>query len=126
MRKTKTWSGMDDSKKKHPALMHERAAGLLPGIDAALDVAGGGEPGILRGAHRHRRTLAEGAVEDHALAGGAGKLIEHATGPDIGREIGIGRVQGARDDAMLLAFRALAQVDQDDVRSAVERHHLGG
>src|SRR5262245_64333084 len=104
MRKTKTWSGMDDSKKKHPALMHERAARLLPRVDAALDVAGGGEPGILRGAHRHRRTLAEGAVEDHALAGGAGELVEHAAGADIGRKVGRGRMQRTGGDAVLFAL----------------------
>src|ERR1700756_2131060 len=46
------------------ALMQERPARFLPGVDAALDVTGGGETRILRGLHRHGRAFAEGAIED--------------------------------------------------------------
>src|SRR3984893_7842214 len=45
-------------------LPRQRPIGLLPGIDAALNVAGGLDAGVLRGLYRHRRALAEGAVEN--------------------------------------------------------------
>jgi uncharacterized protein len=50
-------------------LVHERAAGFFPGVDAALDMAGGGHPRVLGGAHRHGRAFAERTVENDALAG---------------------------------------------------------
>ena len=43
--------------------------GCLPGADAALDVPHRGKPCVLRGLHRHRAALAEGAVEQEPLAG---------------------------------------------------------
>ncbi len=53
----------------------ERPVRLLPGVDAAVDVTGGGKPGVLRRLHRHRRAFAERAVEHDALAGGARELV---------------------------------------------------
>src|SRR5262249_26219171 len=107
-------------------LAQERRARFLPGVDAALDVTGGRETRILCGLHRHGRAFPEGAVENDALAGGAGEFIEHAAGPDIGREIGVGSVQRAGNDAVLVAFAALPQVDERHVGPAVERKGLGG
>ena len=60
-----------------------RASGplrLLPGVDAALDVQGGHQAGVLRGLHRHRRAFAEGAIEQEPLAGGARQFAQHAAG----------------------------------------------
>ena len=90
----------------------QRPAGLAPGVEPALDVAGGGNSRLLGGLHRHGRALAEGAIEHDAPAGRAGELVEHAARPDISREIRIGRVQRARDDAVALALAPLAQVDE--------------
>ncbi len=73
--------------------MQQRAVRLLPGVDAALDVAGAGETGVLRRLHRHGGALAEGAIEDDALAGGAGELVQHAAGMHIDGEIAVGGVQ---------------------------------
>src|SRR6516225_2608551 len=130
---TDAWHGPNNFKSKgkiaicthvsrcQSTLVQERPARLLPGVDAALNVTGRGEARILRGLHRHGRAFAEGAIEDDALAGGAGEFIEHAAGPDIGGEIGVGGVQRAGDDAMFLAFAALAQVDERYVGPPVER-----
>ncbi len=41
--------------------MHQRPVCLLPGVDAASDMAGAGKAGVLRGLYRHRRALAERA-----------------------------------------------------------------
>ena len=106
--------------------MQERPARPFPGVDAALDMAGGCEPGVLRRLHRHCRALAEGTVEDDALAGGSGEFVQHAARADIVRKLGVGGVQRARDDAVLLAFRPLAQIDERHVGPAVEGHGLGG
>src|SRR5262249_51448404 len=108
------------------ALVQERPARFLPGVDAALDVTGGGETRILRRLHRHGRAFPEGAVENDALASGAREFIEHAARTDIGREIGVGGVQRAGDDAVLLAFAPLPQVDERHVGPAVERKRFGG
>src|SRR6266567_3490177 len=89
---------------REPALSLERAAGLLPGIDAALKMAHRFKAAILRGLHRHRRALAEGAIEQDALAGRAGKLVEHAAGPHIDLDVRIGGMDRARNDAVLLAL----------------------
>src|SRR6516165_10243799 len=130
---TDAWHGPNNFKSKgkigicthvsrcQPTLVQERPARLLPGVDAALDVTGGGETRILRGLHRHGRALPESAIEDDALAGGAGELIEHAARPDIGGEIGVGGVQRAGDDAVLLAFASLPQVAVRHIWPPVER-----
>src|SRR5260221_13821310 len=47
---------------------------FLPGLEAALDVAGRGKTGVLRRLHRHGRALAKGAVEREPLAGRFGAL----------------------------------------------------
>src|SRR5262245_10467174 len=49
-------------------LPDQRSCGLLPGLNAAMDVAGALEACRLRRLHRHGRAQAEGAIEDQALA----------------------------------------------------------
>src|SRR5262249_57281679 len=92
----------------------------------ALSWTGGRGPGARGARPRHGRAFPEGAIENDALAGGAGEFIEHAAGPDIGREIGVGGMQRAGNDAVLVAFAALPKVDQRHVGPAVERKGLGG
>jgi hypothetical protein len=67
------------------ALPRQRTVGLLPGVDAALDMAGGLQTGILRRLHRHGRALAEGTVEHDALAGRRRELLQHAAGANMFR-----------------------------------------
>src|SRR5262249_61309988 len=50
--------------------VQERPARFLPGVDAARDVTGRGEAGVLPPLHRHGRTLPEGAIEDDARSRG--------------------------------------------------------
>src|SRR4051812_7422522 len=47
---------------------HDRAAGLLPGVDAAFDMGGVGKTRAPGGSHRHRRAFTEGAEEHHAAS----------------------------------------------------------
>src|SRR5262249_59452810 len=100
------------------------AADLLPRVEAAVDVAGRRDAGILSGLNRHRRALAEGAVEQHALAGRRSKLMQHAAGPHIGSEVGVGGVQRTGDDAVLLALGRLAQIDQRHIVIADEADRI--
>ena len=76
------------------------------------------EAGVLRRLHRHGRALAERAVEHHALAGRRRQFVQHAAGADILRQIRIGRMQRAGNDAVLLALAFLAQIDDRDVGAA--------
>ena len=75
-------------------------------------------PGALRGPHRHRRALAEGAVEQQPFGRRRCKFVQHAAGLDIFHQVGVGRVQRARNDAVLLALAVFAQIDEGDVRLA--------
>ena len=84
------------------------------------------EAGVLRRLHRHRRALAEGAVEHEALAGAAASSCSMPPAPILSCRVGIGRVQRAGDGAVLLALARLAQVDQRDVAAAEQRHRLVG
>ena len=90
-----------------------------------MDVAGGGEAGVLGRLHGHRRALAERAVEHDALAGGAGELVQHPSGADVLGQLRIRRVQRAGDDSMLRALRPLAQIDQRGTGLAHQRPGLG-
>src|SRR5262249_58005521 len=83
-----------------PGVVRGGPARFLPGVDAALDVTGRGETRILGGLHRRGRAFAEGVIEDDALAGGAGEFMQHATGTDIGGEIGGGGGRRAGNDAV--------------------------
>src|SRR5437899_9976042 len=65
------------------ASARQLSAGLLPGIEAAVDVAGSREARLLGGLHRHRGALAEGAVEHQPLAGGFREFVEDAAATDI-------------------------------------------
>src|SRR6266542_1969390 len=84
-------TAVEPSSRETP-LAQQRPVGFLPGVDAALDVRGGSEARVLRRLHRHGRALPEGAVEDDALASGAGEFVQHAARTDIGRKIRVGRV----------------------------------
>ena len=106
-------------------LPRQRPIGLLPGIDAALNVAGGLEAGVLRGLYRHRGALAEGAVEHNPLAGPRGQFMQHAAASDVLLQVRKGRVQRAGNGSVSFAFALLAQVDDRDVGAAVQRHRLG-
>src|SRR5882672_4698291 len=84
----------------------QRAARFIPGVDAALQMTGGGEAHILRRLHRHGGAFAEGAIEQEALVGRRRQLVDHAAASDVFREVAIGRVQRARDDAVPGALAA--------------------
>src|SRR5690242_7598516 len=81
---------------------------LFPSVDAALDVAGGSKARVLRSLHRHRRALAEGAIEQDPLAGRRGQFVQHAAGADVLLQIRVRCVQRARNDAVFVAFALLA------------------
>ena len=51
----------------------------------------------------------------------ARELVQHAAGADIFLQVAVGRVQRARNAAVLLALARLAQVDEGDVRPADQR-----
>jgi hypothetical protein len=57
--------------------MREGARGFLPGIDAALDVARGGNPRILGRLDRHCGAFAEGAVKQKLLARRFRELVQN-------------------------------------------------
>ena len=73
--------------------MGEWALGLLPGIDAALEVAGAGKACVLRRLHRHRRAFAERAVEQQPLAGRPGEFVQRAARTDVFLQARIGHMQ---------------------------------
>src|SRR5262245_36740250 len=97
-------------------LTRQRSVGAAPGVDAAMDVAGARYARVLSRLRRHGRTLPERAVEQDALAGGAGELVQHAARADVLLQVGVGRMQGTWDHPMLLTLTAFAQVDQSHVR----------
>ena len=70
---------------------------------------GGDQAGVLRGLHRHGRALAEGAIEHDALVGRARELVQDAAGADILLQVAVGRVQRARDAAVLLRARSVSR-----------------
>ena len=102
-------------------LPHQRPISFFPSIDAALDMAGGLQAGILRRLHRHGGAFAEGAVEHDALAGRRRELLQHAARANMFRQRWVGRMQRARDDAVFFPLAFLAQVDDGDVGAAAER-----
>ena len=63
--------------------MLDGATRRLPGRDAALQVAGGGEPCVLGRLHGHGRALAKGAVEQEPFAAGFGQLVKYAAAADV-------------------------------------------
>src|SRR5580698_7292316 len=58
--------GSDSIRTGKALAVNHGAAGLLPGIDATLDMGGVGEACVPGGGHRHRRAFAERAEEHHA------------------------------------------------------------
>src|ERR1700733_389452 len=97
-----------------------RTVGLLPRVDTAVDVAGGGETRILCRLYGHGRALPEGTIEHQALVCRAGQFVQHAARLNVTLKVRIGRVQRTGNHAVLLAFGALAQVDQHDVAAGDE------
>ena len=93
-----------------PAFFH---ASMPPAMCAVL-----ARPGFLGGGHRHRRALAEGAEEHDAAAGRRRHFAQHAAGSQGLADRGIGRVQRARQRAVLGALAVFAQVDQQDIGPA--------
>src|SRR5262249_54072827 len=103
-----------------------RSAGLLPGIDAALDVTRGDDARALCRLHRHGRALSEGAVEYQPLAGGAGQFVQHAAGTHVVGEIGVRRVERTGNEAVLLALAPLAQIDEGRVAAPEQLQRIAG
>ena len=101
--------GCQDRDHRHPVALRRatrsagqhRPAGLLPGVDAAGDMGGVGEARFLGGGDRHGGALAEGAEEHDAAAGRRGHLAQHAAGLQVFADRGVGRVQRARQRAVL-------------------------
>src|SRR3984957_8893729 len=92
-----------------------RAACFRPGRHPAFDVPGGGQALILGRLHRHRRPLAECAVEDDRLARPR-ELVNEAALADVVLKFAIWGVQRTRNGAAPLPLPLLAQVDQRDPR----------
>ena len=79
-----TWKPQEPLLRLSPLVSaRKRSVRLLPRRDAAADMAGGLEARVLRRLHRHRRTLAEGAVEQDALAGRGRKFVQPAARRDL-------------------------------------------
>src|SRR6185437_946489 len=97
------WSGFGP-KKVSCASPRERPVGLFPGVDAAFDVAGAPEAGVLRSLYGHGRAFAKCTVEDDPLTGRCRQFVQHSAGADVLLQVRIGRVQGARNSAMALAL----------------------
>src|SRR3984957_20618565 len=93
-----------------------RAARLRPGRHAALDVPCAREALILGRLHRHRRALAECAIEDDRLARPR-ELVNEAALADIVLKFDIGGVKRTGNGAASLPLLLLAQVDERDVRA---------
>ncbi len=105
--------------------MHERAAGLAPRVDTAVQMRRVRQPGLPRGPDGHGGALAEGAIEHDLLAARAGQLVENAAGTDVHDEIRIGRVDRVGDGAHLVALAAFPQVDERQVGIVERLHHVG-
>ena len=82
-----------DSAETGCALVGQRPAGLLPGVEAALDVAGRSDSRVLRRLHGHRRSLAERAIEHDAFLRRGRERVQDAARADVGGELGVGGVQ---------------------------------
>src|ERR1700722_1943832 len=86
----------------------DRTVGLLPRVDAAMDVAGGGEARVLRRLDGHGRALPERTIEHKAPVCRAGQFVQHASRLNVTLKVRIGRVQRAGNYTVLLALDALA------------------
>src|SRR5438067_3620934 len=106
--------------------MDKRTVGLLPGIDTASNVTGRCDSGILRSLHRHGRAFAERAVEQDTFAGGARKLVQHASGANVFPQVRVGGMQRTVDDAVPFTLGALTQIDKSDIGVAGEGRRLSG
>src|SRR5262249_17951790 len=62
---------------------HQGPLRLLPSAEAPREWAGGLEPGVLGGLHRHSRALAEGAQEHNPFAGCRCELVQHSSRADL-------------------------------------------
>src|SRR5215831_7670581 len=82
---------------------------LAPRVEAAVNVAGTGDPSVLRRLHGHRRAFAKGAIKHDAFVGCRRQLMQHAAGADVFLQVAIGRVQGRGDHSILFALSPLAQ-----------------
>ncbi len=70
--------------------------------------------------HRHRRTLAERAIEDEAPAALIAELIQLAVALQALLHLLVGDVDGAWDDPILVPLLILPEIDQGDLRLADE------
>src|SRR3984893_2089276 len=102
----------------------QRSASLLPGVDAAVDVAGRSKTRLPRGLNRHGGAFAKGAVEQEPFAGGLGEFVKDAAAADILLQRRVRHVQRARNDAVAFALATLAQVDERDLGLADQAPRL--
>jgi hypothetical protein len=82
------------------------------------------EPCVLRRLYRPGRAFAEGTVEHDAPVADSGELAQHAAGADIFLQVAIGRMQRARNSAVLDALTGFAQIHEGDVGAVDYRNRL--
>src|ERR1700724_634152 len=112
--------------RKEASPLQHRPAGFLPRIDAAGDMGGVGEARLLGGGNRHRGALAERAEEHDAAPGRRRHLAQHAARLQAFADRGVGRVQRARQRAVLGAFAVFPEVDQENIGTAEALDALAG
>lgn len=56
-------AALDVARASFRSLLRQGPVGLLPSVNAALNVTGGLQARVLRGLNRHRRPFAKGAIE---------------------------------------------------------------
>src|SRR4030095_4038056 len=103
----------------------DRAACLLPGAEAALDVGDRRQPHVLRRLGRQRRAPGAGAEEDELVA--ALEIILGVGGRPVETPLAAGAraVGGARHRASAPQLARIADVDEGDARLAVHLHGVG-
>src|SRR5262249_32910129 len=100
---------------RETGLMPEWAFCLPPGLHPVRDGARVGEPRGLRRLYRHGRPLAEGAEEDETSAATLAELIQQAVSLQAFLHVGIGNVQGARDNPIFTSLLILPEIDQGNI-----------
>src|SRR5262249_54346129 len=105
------WERARAMKWRRLGLTRERSARLLPGVDATGNKTRAFQAGVLCRLYRHGRPLAEGAIEHEPLAGCGRQFMQNSAGANLRRQLRVGQVQGARDNAVPFALAFFAQID---------------
>lgn len=101
------------------------AAGFLPGTKATLDMRNLLQPHVLRGLRGQGRAPAAGAEEDETLVFGEDRLRIGAFRIDPEFQHAPRAGKGAGHAAFPLLLPRVAQIDENDVRGAMQVHRIG-